>query len=115
VDFVIRCVEQMRGGEVFVPKLPSMKITELLDVVAPAVEVDVIGIRPGEKLHETLVSEDEARHARELDDMFIIEPAQATWGFETGAVGHPLPPDYSYTSLNNTRWLSAQEMASMIE
>ncbi|HZQ06088.1 MAG TPA: UDP-N-acetylglucosamine 4,6-dehydratase (inverting) [Anaerolineae bacterium] len=115
VQFVIRCIEQMRGGEVFVPKLPSMKITDLIDVVAPEAEVDVIGIRPGEKLHETLVSEDEAHHACEFEDMYVIEPAQATWEYRGWADGKELPPDFSFTSLNNTRWLSASELASWIQ
>ncbi len=114
VQFVIRCIEQMRGGEVFVPKLPSMQLTDLLQVVAPDAEMDVIGIRPGEKLHEALVSEDEARHAREFDDMFIIEPDQAMWDFATWSEGQTLPADFSYTSLNNTKWLKGEELESWI-
>src|SRR5689334_7978381 len=69
VQFVIRCIEQMRGGEVFVPKLPSMHLADMIKVIAPEAEIDVIGIRPGEKLHEALVSEDEARTTREFDGM----------------------------------------------
>lgn len=115
VRFVIRCTEMMRGGEVFVPKLPSMRMTDLVHLLAPDAELDVIGIRPGEKLHEALVSQDEARHAREFENYFVIEPAQATWGFETWSEGNTLPNDFSYTSLNNPQWLSAQEMAAMIE
>jgi UDP-N-acetylglucosamine 4,6-dehydratase len=115
VQFVVRCIEQMRGGEVFVPKLPSMTMTELLKVIAPDAQVDVIGIRPGEKLHEALVSEDEARHAREFDDMFIIEPDQAMWDFTSWAEGQTLPADFSYTSLNNTEWLRGEELESWIE
>jgi UDP-N-acetylglucosamine 4,6-dehydratase len=114
VHFVIRCIEQMRGGEVFVPKLPSMKITDLLAVVAPGVEVEVIGIRPGEKLHESLVSEDEARNALEFEDMYVIQPAQATWPVRGWEDGGSLPPDFSYTSLNNPRWLTPDQMASWI-
>ncbi len=110
MQFVIRCIEQMRGGEVFVPKLPSMQLTDLLQVVAPDAEMDVIGIRPGEKLHEALVSEDEARHAREFDDMFIIEPDQAMWDFASWTDGQTLPTDFSYTSLNNTTWLKGEEL-----
>ncbi len=115
VKFVIRCTEMMRGGEVFVPKLPSMKMTDLIAVLAADAQVDVIGIRPGEKLHEALVSEDEARHAREFESHFVIEPAQQTWSFETWSDGKTLPADFSYTSLNNTQWLSSQQMAEMIE
>lgn len=115
VQFVIRCIEQMRGGEVFVPKLPSMNIEDLLHAVAPDAEMDVIGIRPGEKLHEALVSEDEARHAREFEDMFIIEPDQAMWDFTAWSEGETLPADFSYTSLNNTKWLKGEELESWIK
>lgn len=114
VKFVIGCTERMRGGEVFVPKLPSMRMMDLIGVLAPNAAVDVIGIRPGEKLHEALVSEDEARHAREFDEFYVIEPAQATWGFESWSDGKTLPSDFSYTSLNNTRWLTPDEMVGMM-
>lgn len=114
VQFVIHCIEKMRGGEVFVPKLPSMKITELINVIAPGAALDVIGIRPGEKLHEALVSEDEARNTRELDDMFVIQPSQPMFHYEPWTEGSALPAGFSYTSVNNTRWLTAQEMASWI-
>lgn len=114
VEFVIRCTEMMRGGEVFVPKLPSMKMMDLVQALAPDAQVNVIGIRPGEKLHEALVSEDEARHAREFENYFVIEPAQATWGYQTRAEGGGLPLDFSYTSLNNPQWLTTDEMAKMV-
>src|SRR5215471_4024274 len=74
VEFAIRCAELMRGGEIFVPRIPSMRIMDLVEAVAPGCEVDDIGIRPGEKLHETLISEDESRQVVERDDMFVIEP-----------------------------------------
>ncbi|UCH72441.1 MAG: UDP-N-acetylglucosamine 4,6-dehydratase (inverting), partial [Thermoplasmatales archaeon] len=76
VNFVINCIEKMKGGEIFVPKLPSMKITDLADAIAPDAEKKVIGIRPGEKIHETLLTYDEARHSKEYKDYFIIEPEQ---------------------------------------
>ncbi|HOT53746.1 MAG TPA: UDP-N-acetylglucosamine 4,6-dehydratase (inverting), partial [Anaerolineaceae bacterium] len=79
VRFVIRCIEQMQGGEVFVPKIPSMNMMDLARAVAPEAQVDIIGIRPGEKLHETLISEDEARTTVELPDMFVVQPASAMW------------------------------------
>ncbi len=79
VRFVIRCIEQMHGGEVFVPKIPSMNIMDLVKAVAPDCQVENIGIRPGEKLHEILISEDEVRQALELDDMFVIKPAHPWW------------------------------------
>ncbi|HJX41192.1 MAG TPA: UDP-N-acetylglucosamine 4,6-dehydratase (inverting) [Anaerolineales bacterium] len=69
VRFTVRCLEQMQGGEVFVPKIPSMRMTDLAEAVAPGCEIELIGIRPGEKLHEVLVSEEEARHSLELEDI----------------------------------------------
>src|SRR5512139_1869727 len=74
VRFVIRCTEQMQGGEVFVPKIPSTRIVDLANVIAPGAELEVIGIRPGEKLHEVLINEDEARSTIEVDDMFVVTP-----------------------------------------
>ena len=75
VRFVIRCIEQMHGGEVFVPKDPSTRIVDLAQVIAPEAEMEVIGIRPGEKLHEVLIHEDEARSTVELEDMFVVQPS----------------------------------------
>ena len=82
VRFVIRCLEQMHGGEIFVPKLHSMSIAALTQAMAPDCRVEEIGIRPGEKLHEVLVSEDENRQALELDDMYVIRPAHPWWSDE---------------------------------
>src|SRR5881296_2203492 len=79
VRFVIRCITAMHGGEVFVPKIPSMNIMDLVEAIAPKCEVKNVGIRPGEKVHEVLVSEDESRQALETEDMFIIQPAHPWW------------------------------------
>ncbi len=87
VRFVVRCVEQMHGGEIFVPKIPSMKLAEMALALAPGCEVEAIGIRPGEKLHEVLVSEDEARNTLELDDMYVIQPAHSWWRRENWNAG----------------------------
>src|SRR5262245_45612489 len=81
VGFAIRCAELMRGGEIFVPKIPSMRIMDLVAAVAPECEVEDIGIRPGEKLHEILISEDESRQALEFDGMFVVEPLYPSWSF----------------------------------
>lgn len=115
VHFVIRCIEQMHGGEVFVPKIPSMRIMDLIDTIAPGCEVETIGIRPGEKIHEVLVSGDEARHTLELDDMFVIQPAHPWWRVENWAHAQPLPDGYCYSSDTNTRWLTADELWQMIK
>jgi UDP-N-acetylglucosamine 4,6-dehydratase len=109
VQFVISCIEQMEGGEVFVPKIPSMKVIDLANAVAPRAKVNIIGIRPGEKLHEVLISEDEARHTVELDRMFIVQPAEAIWfGYEWQNRGRLLSDGFRYSSDNNNEWLDVE-------
>jgi UDP-N-acetylglucosamine 4,6-dehydratase len=115
VRFVIRCIEQMQGGEVFVPRIPSMNIMDLARAIAPGCEVDKMGIRPGEKLHEALVSEDEARHTIELDDMFIVQPAHPWWFSGNWKDGRPLPDDFRYTSDRNSEWLNAENLRALCE
>lgn len=115
VRFVIRCIQQMHGGEVFVPKIPSMNIMELAHAVAPGCEVDEIGIRPGEKLHEVLVSEDEARQTLEMEDMFVIQPAHPWWFAGNWQDGKHLPDGFRYGSDNNTQWLGTMELQRVIE
>jgi UDP-N-acetylglucosamine 4,6-dehydratase len=115
VRFTIRCIEQMRGGEVFVPKIPSMRVIDVAKVVAPEAEVELIGIRPGEKMHEVLVSEDEARHAVELDDMYVVEPPGALWfGHEWREKGKLLPEGFKYTSDQNQQWLTTGEIRKLV-
>jgi UDP-N-acetylglucosamine 4,6-dehydratase len=115
VRFVIRCIEQMRGGEVFVPKIPSMTLLDLAKAVAPAAEVNIIGIRPGEKLHEVLISEDEARTTVELDDMFVVQPAEALWfGHEWEKQGQLLPTGFRYASNTNPQWLSIEQIQEIV-
>ncbi|MDH4209156.1 MAG: polysaccharide biosynthesis protein, partial [Anaerolineae bacterium] len=115
VKFVIQRIEQMRGGEIFVPKIPSMSIVELAKAVAPDCEVEYVGIRPGEKLHEVLISEDEARHAAELDEMYIVRPAHPWWRVEDWADAKPLPEGFRFASDTNDRWLSIDELRSLIQ
>ena len=115
VRFVIGCMEQMRGGEVFVPKIPSMKLMDLAKVIAPEAKIRTIGIRPGEKLHEVLVSEDEARVTVETDQMYIVQPAAALWfGRYWSDVGKPLPEGFHYNSNNNDIWLTVEEIQEMV-
>ncbi len=115
VRFTIRCIEQMQGGEVFVPKIPSMRVMDLAQAIAPDCEVEVIGIRPGEKLHEVLISEDEARHALELEDMFVVEPPGALWfGHAWRQKGRPLAEGFRYASNTNDRWLTVEEIRTMV-
>jgi len=115
VKFVIRCIEEMQGGEVFVPKIPSMKMVDLAKAVAPEAEIRLIGIRAGEKLHEVLISEDEARSTVELEDMFVVQPAAALWfGHQWSDKGKALPDDYHYASDNNEQWLSVEEIHDIV-
>jgi len=115
VRFVIRSLEQMHGGEIFVPKIPSMKLLDMAHAVAPDCQIECIGIRPGEKLHEVLLSEDEARNAVETDDMFVIQPAHNWWSKENWKDGRRLPEDFRYASDNNTEWLSADGLFQLLE
>ncbi|HXY15206.1 MAG TPA: UDP-N-acetylglucosamine 4,6-dehydratase (inverting) [Terriglobales bacterium] len=114
VRFVVRCLEQMHGGEIFVPKIPSMKMLELAEALAPGCEMQVIGIRPGEKLHEVLLSEDEARNSLELDDMYVVQPAYPWWPKENWQHARPLPDGFRYASDNNSRWLSPEDLYQLI-
>jgi UDP-N-acetylglucosamine 4,6-dehydratase len=114
VRFVINCVERMQGGEVFVPKIPSMKITELADAIAPGAKTKVTGIRPGEKVNEILLTEEEARHAKEFNDYFVIEPEHPFWSTDSVQGGKPLPEGFRYTSDNNEQWLSKPDMKRMV-
>jgi len=113
VRFVIRCVEQMYGGEVFVPKIPSMNIIDLVQAIAPDCKVDYIGIRPGEKLHEVLLSEDESRHALDIGDMYVIQPIYNWWQEEKRYNGEPLPEGFRYASNTNSQWLSIDELREL--
>lgn len=113
--FVARCIETMKGGEIFVPKIPSMRITDLARVIAPDCEVEIIGIRPGEKLHEVLLTEDEARHSKDMGDYFVIEPELKFWNRNTVHEGKPLPEGFRYSSESNTVWLDADALMSMVD
>jgi len=114
VRFVVRCIEQMHGGEIFVPKIPSMKLTDIAESIAPGCEVKCVGIRPGEKLHEVLVSEDEARNTVELEDMYVIQPAHSWWRKENWNGARPLADGFRYTSDSNPCWLTNQELQELI-
>lgn len=115
VQFVIRCIEEMRGGEVFVPKIPSMSVKDLATAIAPEAEISFTGIRPGEKLHEALISEDEARNTVEFDDMFVVQPSGMTWfGRDWEKLGKKLPDGFHYSSDNNSEWLDLDGIKKMI-
>ena len=106
VEFVLSCLDMMRGGEIFIPKIPSMKITDLAAAMSPGGKVKIIGIRPGEKLHEVMITEDDARNTVEFSDRYVIEPNPIAW---TGHVLRdgtaPVEDGFRYASDNNTEWL----------
>ena len=113
--FVARAIERMEGGEIFVPKIPSTGILDVAATTVPDCEIDYIGIRPGEKLHEVLVSEDEARNALEFEDMYLIKPP-APWYFEdrwTG--GSKLPDGFRYASDTNPDSLSTEDLRRLVK
>ncbi len=119
VRFVARCIEQMHGGEVFVPKIPSMKVVDLARAIAPEAEVQVVGIRPGEKLHEVLINEDEARTSVELEDMFVVQPPMGFWarpfGWDWQERGAALPDGFRYGSNTNQQWLDVEQIRQIIQ
>jgi UDP-N-acetylglucosamine 4,6-dehydratase len=115
VHFVLNCIEVMQGGEVFVPKLPSTSIMDLATAIAPKAKLEEVGIRPGEKLHEVLISEDEARTAVELQDMYVIQPAQGPWFVRSwDGKGKPLPEGFHYASNENAQTLNPAQIQEMI-
>ncbi|HUF39643.1 MAG TPA: UDP-N-acetylglucosamine 4,6-dehydratase (inverting) [Anaerolineales bacterium] len=116
VRFVISNIERMHGGEVFVPKIPSTKIVDLARVIAPEAEIDVIGIRPGEKLHEMMIHRDESRSTIELADRFVVQPAGHLWfRHDWSQEGTLVPDGFKYTSDGNDWWLSDEEVRVLVE
>ncbi len=114
VELVFYAMERSRGGEIYIPKIPSMRITDLADAVGPGVPREVTGIRPGEKLHELLLTVDEARHTIETDTMYIVMPEHPWW--DESAVGHgkPLDDGFTYASNTNTQWLEIADLVELI-
>lgn len=115
VELVVRSIETMTGGEVFVPYLPSMNIMDLAKVIAPDCDIEITGIRPGEKLHESLISKSESRHTIALENMFVVMPEYNSWGKVDTSIGKPLPEDYTYSSDTNDRWLTHEELKKMVD
>ena len=115
VDFVLSCLEKMVGGEIFIPKIPSMNIMDLANAIAPDCSTKTIGIRPGEKLHEVLVPRDEARNTLEYDDHYIIQPEFDFWYKKINDKNaRPVPEDFEYDSANNEHFLTVDEMSRLL-
>lgn len=115
VQFVLDSLDRMKGGEIFVPKIPSMKVMDLARAIAPECEIEIVGIRPGEKLHEAMIMEDDARHTVEFEDYYVIQPEFPWWKSEGCSGGKILPEGFSYTSNNNTAWLTIDELSVLSE
>jgi UDP-N-acetylglucosamine 4,6-dehydratase/5-epimerase len=117
VQFVLSSLSMMRGGEIFVPKIPSVRLSELVEALAPGAASKTVGIRPGEKLHEVLITEDEARTTIELCDRYVVEPAIHLYEFVSLAEsGHAkVPAGFSYRSDSNNDWMDAAAMRTMLK
>jgi UDP-N-acetylglucosamine 4,6-dehydratase len=115
VEMVFAALEKMQGGEIFVPKIPSMKITDLAEAIAPECELEIVGIRPGEKLHEMLITGSDARHTLEFENYYIIQPEFSWWKLGNHKDGKPLTDDFEYTSDKNEEWLTVEEMREMLK
>ena len=115
VRFVTDSFETMQGGELYVPRIPSMKITDLAQAVAPGAEMVEIGLRPGEKLHEEMISAEEGRRAVRVGDRFILQPDMASWGYRPPADGVAVPEGFHYTSDNNDQWFTGEQMIEILK
>lgn len=114
VDFVVSCFEDMTGGELYVPRIPSMRVTDLAEAVAPGAPVVEVGIRPGEKLHEEMISREDSRRTVRRDDRYLVLPTLAEWGF-TNTAGDPVPEGFSYTSDSNDLWLGIPQLRILLD
>lgn len=114
VGMVLTALQKTEGGEIFVPKLPSMKITDLAKAIAPDCKHEMIGIRPGEKLHEILITKADARHTLEFNDFYIILPEYNWWNAANHREGQAINVDFEYSSDQNEHWLSIEEMQKII-
>lgn len=115
VQFVIDNLGRMHGGEIFIPKIPSMKVTDLAKAIAPECDTKIVGIRAGEKLHEAMITEDDARHTVEFKEYFIIQPEFPWWSKEYVQDGKTLPEGFKYVSDTNNDWLSIEQLKELVE
>jgi len=114
VEFVISSFERMDGGELYVPRLPSMKVTDLADAIAPGAQLVEVGIRPGEKLHEEMISPEDARRTVRQPDRFVVGPTLAEWGWHPPK-GEPVGEGFSYTSDANDQWLTIDDIKRLLD
>jgi UDP-N-acetylglucosamine 4,6-dehydratase/5-epimerase len=115
IAFVIEVLDRVGGGEVFIPKAPSMGILDVARALAPGAQHRAVGVRPGEALHETLMSEDDSAHALELDNAYVILPERPSWTMREVAGGRRVPPGFRYSSEVNDWWLDAEGLMQMVD
>lgn len=113
VRFVLSAIESMTGGEIFIPRIPSVRITDLARAIAPGCDVRAIGIRPGERLHEILLSEEEAQHSVQMQDRFVVLSPDSVGREGTEISGTPLPEGFRYDSETNPQWISEEELLAL--
>lgn len=114
VEFVIDCLRRMRGGELFVPKIPSTDIMTVVEALAPSCRTEIVGIRPGEKLHELMIGEDDARRTRDMGGYYVLEPQQPWWDNGHLALGAPVPEGFSYRSDTNPDRLDVGQVRDLL-
>lgn len=114
VKFVLDSFELMQGGELYVPKIPSIRITDLAESIAPGADTHEIGIRPGEKLHEEMIAADDSRRTVSIGDRYVVKPHLSGWGYEEPADGQPVPDEWSYSSDDNEVFLSIEQLRDMM-
>ena len=115
VRFVLDSFEMMHGGELYVPRIPSMKITDLAQAVVPGAAMHNSGLRPGEKLHEEMISAEEGRRALRMGDRYVLQPDLAAWGYQPPADGVPVAEGFQFTSDTNDQWFTLEEITKLLE
>ena len=114
VQFVIDSLEIMQGGELYVPRIPSMRLIDLAAAIAPDSPVHEVGIRPGEKLHEEMIAPDDSRRTLRLGDRYVVMPYLGGWGYEPPTDGQPVPDGFTYRSDTNDLWLGTDELRALV-
>ena len=115
VNFVLSCLKSMRGGEIFIPKIPSMKIIDFAQAIGPDCNLEFVGIRPGEKLHEIMITEDDSRYTLELEDRYIITPVLSFWDDKYNLDGKPVQENFTYKSDTNKEWIEGKQILNFLK
>lgn len=114
VEFVVYAVENMQGGEVFVPKIPSMRVLDLAEAIAPGCKVSRVGVRPGEKVHEILITEEDSHNTFEYPEMYVTYPRFAWWNAKKLKGGKAVPMGFTYASDSNEHWLTTEDLRKIL-